>query len=167
MKPRNLIATALFALLFAAATTSKAQIGVYAGFSGARLNSSNTNVYGPLVGVYAQSGHFLAIGADVRGSFLSRNGNQFYTGALGPRIAFKPIILPIKPYGEALVGVASFNNGGGSNSTNFNYQLLAGVDTTILPRLDWRIIEFDYSATTGNNSINAKILTTGLVFRLP
>lgn len=161
MKARTLIATALFTLLFAAAANANAQIAIYAGFSGARLNSTSTNVYGPLVGVYAQTGRFLAIGADVRGSFLTRSGNQFYTGALGPRIALKPVGLPIKPYAEALVGVAN-----SSSSTNLNYQILAGVDATILPHLDWRVIEFDYSATT-NSSINAKILTTGLVFRLP
>ena len=55
MKLRSLIATAVFTLLFAA--TAKAQIAIYAGFSGARLNSGSTNVYGPLVGVYAQTGH--------------------------------------------------------------------------------------------------------------
>lgn len=164
MKPRSLIVPALFTLLFAA--TAHAQIGLYAGFSGARLNSGSTNIYGPLVGVYAQRGSILALGADARGSFLTRNGSQFYTGAIGPRVAFKPIVLPFKPYGEALVGVASTNGGSGSNSTHLNYQLLAGIDTTILPRIDWRIIEFDYSATTGN-SINAKILTTGIVVRLP
>lgn len=164
MKLLCLVATALFALL----PTASAQIAVYAGFSGAHLSpasDSYTTIYGPLVGVYAQSGHFLAIGGDVRGSFLSKDNIQYYTGAAGPRIAFKHLILPIKPYAEALIGVASYNSGTSSNTTHLNYQLLGGVDATIFPHIDWRVIEFNYSALV-NDSVNAKTLTTGLVLRL-
>jgi hypothetical protein len=160
MKP--LRAIALLAVLFP--LTARAQIGVYAGFSGAHLNS--TTVFGPLVGVYAQRGALLMLGGDVRGSFLNRNGQQFNTGAIGPRLALHPVGLPIKPYIEALVGIASYNTGNSSNATHLNYQILGGIDATLLPRLDWRVIEFDYSALAGS-SLNATILTTGIVFRLP
>jgi hypothetical protein len=166
MKPQCLTVAALFLSLFVA--TARAQIGIYAGFTGAHLNaSSSTTLYGPLVGVYAQSGRFLALGADVRGAFYHRNGIQYYTGAIGPRVAFKLSILPIKPYVEGLVGLASYTPGSSSSSsTHLNYQILGGIDATILPRIDWRVIEFGYSALVGN-SVDAKTLSTGIVFRLP
>jgi hypothetical protein len=156
--------------VFLTAEAAHAQIGVYAGFTGAHLDSpagTSTTVYGPLVGVYFQTGRFIAIGADARGSFLNGNNNQFYTGAIGPRVAIKPPVLPIKSYAEALFGIASYNNGiSSSNATYANYQILGGVEATILPRIDWRVIEFDYSAVF-NNPVNARSLTTGLVIRLP
>ena len=168
VKHLKLIFATVFVVLSAVA--GRAQIGICAGFTGAHLNSASgrsTTVYGPLIGAYLQTGRFIAIGGDLRGSFLNGSSNQFYTGAIGPRIAIKPPVFPIKPYGEALFGFASYNGGNGSpNTTYVNYQLLAGVDATILPRIDWRVIEFDYSAVY-NDPINAKTLTTGLVFRLP
>jgi hypothetical protein len=163
----------VFALLtvLVSATAAKSQIGVYAGFTGAHLDSpfGTNTVYGPLVGVYLMQGHVITFGADIRGSFLNGHNNEFYTGALGPRVAVKPPVLPFKVYGEALGGVGYYSASGASVSaqtTYFNYQLLAGLDATILPRIDWRVIEFDYSALSGS-SVNSKSLTTGLVFRLP
>ena len=160
----------LFTLLLVAPAALHAQIGVYAGFSGGLVSGGNTNwAYGPLVGVYKQSGYaanIVSIGADLRASFLNRSGFHYYTGAVGPRLAFKTPILPFRPYVEGLVGVGNVQNGDGAGSTtHLNYQVLAGLDSTLLPHLDWRIIEFDYSAVTGQ-SVNAKIFTTGLVLRL-
>lgn len=162
MKPHLSIALALLTIL--STVTAGAQIGVYAGFSGGHDTAVSNTVYGPLFGAYAQKGGLLSLGADLRGSFLSRNGSQFYTGAIGPRIALKPVALPIKPYLEGLVGIG--HTGGGSSGTHLNYQVLFGVDATILPRIDWRVIEYDYSALVGN-SASTTMLTTGLVFRLP
>jgi hypothetical protein len=164
MKPHLPIALALLAMLSAA--TAGAQIGVYAGFSGGHDTAVSGAVYGPLVGAYVQKGGVLSLGADLRGSFLSHNGGQFYTGAVGPRIALKPAVLPIKPYLEGLVGIGHTGGGNASSSTHLNYQVLFGIDATILPRIDWRVIEYDYSALVGN-STSATILTTGIVFRLP
>jgi hypothetical protein len=164
---RVLLFTLVLFLLFPAAL--HAQIAVYAGFSGAPISgASGTNwAYGPLVGAYKQTGYaanIVSIGGDIRGSFLSRDDFHYYTGAAGPRLAFKAPILPFRPYVEGLVGAGNVQIGGISN-THFNYQVLAGLDTTILPRLDWRVVEFDYSAVSGQ-SINAKIFTTGLVLRI-
>lgn len=161
---RLLIATAVFSLFFAG--PARAQIGIYAGFSGAQLNPGSSTLYGPVFGAYVQKGYILNLGADLRGSFLTHNGVTFNTGAIGPRVAVKPLALPFRPYGEALVGIASISGGSTPSSHHLNYQLIAGLDTTILPRIDWRIVEFDYSAMT-SNSVNAKIFTTGLVLRLP
>jgi hypothetical protein len=158
-------------LLFAGSVKPAcAQLAVYAGFSGAKVAGGSSEwAYGPLVGIYKQSGHLAStinIGGDLRGSFINRNGFNYYTGAAGPRVAFKAPALPLRPYAEGLVGVASYNSGNGTDSsTHFNYQFLAGLDVTIIPRIDWRVLEFDYSAVSGQN-VNAKILTTGLVLRI-
>lgn len=164
MKTHRAIATLLVALFFTA--IAGAQVGVYAGFSGTHLNTpaGTSTIYGPLFGFYAQHGRPLAIGADVRASLFNHNGAHFNTIAVGPRIAIRPPVLPLKPYFEALVGLASYGNS--STSPYLNYQLLGGVDFTILPRIDWRVIEYDYSALAGN-SANTKTLTTGIVLRLP
>ncbi len=159
------------ALLFSGAIRpASAQLAVYAGFSGARVAGGSSEwAYGPLVGLYKQSGYLAStinIGGDLRGSFLNRNGFNYYTGAAGPRVAFKAPALPLRPYVEGLVGVASYNSGNGTESTtHFNYQILAGLDVTLIPKIDWRVIEFDYSAVSGQN-VNAKMLTTGLVLRI-
>lgn len=164
------LSSLLLALLFAIPAALHAQIGVYAGFSGAPVSGAGTNwAYGPLVGIYKQTGYaanLVSIGGDLRASFLNRDGFHYYTGAVGPRIAFKAPILPLRPYVEGLIGVGNveFANHGGS-STHFNYQVVGGLDTTVFPRLDWRVVEFDYSAVT-SQSVNAKILTTGLVLRI-
>jgi hypothetical protein len=165
---RPLLAVFFALLLISISFRAEAQIGVYAGFSGAPINGSGvtSSAFGPMFGLYAQSGRYISLGGDLRGTFLARNGFNYFTGAAGPRLAIKPPVLPIRPYVEGLVGVASVKDGdNSSSSTNLNYQVLGGIDFTILPRIDWRVIEFDYSAASGS-SVSAKIFTTGIVLRL-
>jgi hypothetical protein len=170
MKHRHPFLAVLFALVFVSSVACRAgaQIAVYAGFSGGPVSGTGAtgSAFGPMLGIYAQSGRYISLGGDLRGSFLTRNGFDYFTGAAGPRIAFRAPVLPLRPYVEGLVGVASFNDGNGSSSsTKLNYQVLGGVDFTILPHIDWRVIEFDYSAVSGN-PVNAKIFSTGIVLRL-
>ena len=165
---RPLLAVLLTLFVSGFAVRAEAQIGVYAGFSGAPVGGSGatSSAFGPTLGVYVQSGRYISLGGDLRGTFLTRNGFNYFTGAAGPRLAFRAPVLPVRPYVEGLIGVASVKDGNGSSSsTNLNYQILGGVDMTILPHVDWRLIEFDYSAASGS-SVNAKIFTTGLVLRL-
>lgn len=144
-----------------------AQTAVYGGFSGASLSGTGTpgSGYGGTVGLYAQSGHILSFGGDFRGTFLHRSGFDYDTGALGPRFMFKPPVLPFRPYVEGLVGIASYNAGAGTASNmHLNYQAVAGLDATLLPHLDWRVLEYAYSGASGG--VKANIFTTGLVLRL-
>jgi hypothetical protein len=145
--------------------TAEAQTAIYAGFSGASITSGpESSNYGALVGLYAQSGRYAYFGGDFRGSILSHNGFDFYSGAVGPRLAFKPPVLPLRPYIEGLVGVANYNSGRNTSSgTHLNYHVVAGLDWTLLPHIDWRVIDYDYSGTTG--PVSANILSTGLVVR--
>jgi hypothetical protein len=167
MKRHTIFLFALFALFLAPAAI-RAQIAVYGGFSAAPVSGASKDLaFGGQVGAYKQTGYaasIVSIGADLRGTFLTRDDFHYYTGAIGPRLAFKAPILPFRPYVEGLIGGGNVQNGSSSN-TNFNYQVLAGLDTTILPRVDWRVVEFDYSAVPGQ-SVNAKIFTTGLVLRI-
>lgn len=162
------------------ACSAPAQTGIYAEFTGAKVPAANTVwIFGPTVGLYHDTGHgLIAFGYDVRGSFLNRgetNGlqsDEHLTTLLGGvRLAVTPHILPIKPYGEALVGYGHLRLGQGvahTDSSNVAYQLLAGADLTFFPRLDWRVFEFSYGRV-GNlgADLAPKSYSTGLVFRLP
>ena len=148
---------------------SYGQTAVYLDFSAAKLSTGSTDwLYGPTVGLYHDNRHgLIATGLDVRGTFLTRDSTHLYSGLVGARLALTPHVLPFKPYAEGLVGFGSYGNGSAS-STNFEYQLLGGVDTTILPLIDRRVVEFSYGGLSVlNGSYNPKTLSTGLVLRLP
>jgi hypothetical protein len=157
---------AVFAVTICSGRVSNAQTGIYGGFSGAHITAGpETGSYGALLGVYAQSEHGLHFGGDFRSSLLFRNGFNYYTFAVGPRLAPKPPVLPLRPYVEGLVGGAWYNNGPNTSSSgHFGYHVVVGADWTVFPHFDWRVLEYDYSGNTG--SIKAHILSTGLVFRM-
>jgi hypothetical protein len=153
-----------------------AQLGLYGAFTVQNLgvqNNSGYNLYGGTFGAYLASGRLaiLSAGVDLRGSFASDGGTSFDTGSIGPRLALNTHILPIQPYVEGTVGFAhiSFAGGSPSSETKFEYQVLGGLDFTILPRVDWRIAEYSYGGLSAINNYNfhPKSLSTGIVLRLP
>ncbi len=159
---------------------AQAQTAIYGEFTAAKLSAPNTSwMYGPTVGLYHDSEHGLfATGLDVRGTFAgSGNTKGAYTNQTldtllgGVRLAVTPRVLPFKPYGEILGGLGHLKVGQGSartSSTKFAYQFVGGVDFTILPRVDWRVVEFSYGRLAGlSDSFVPKTLSTGIVFRLP
>ncbi|MBT9330352.1 hypothetical protein [Paracidobacterium acidisoli] len=151
-----------------------AQTGIYATFSASDYNLPNVDwQYGPTVGLYHEFGAipFLGVGFDVRAQFLGSGSSQIYSGLLGPRVSLHPHLLPVKPYVEALGGAGDVNVGEGvanASDTAFEYQLVAGADVTIFPRIDWRVAEFSYGgfANLGEN-LHPRTLGTGIVIRLP
>ena len=156
------------------------QTGIYGEFTGGKIPAANTPwMYGPTLGLYHDNGlGLIAVGLDVRGSFLRRgetNGagssQSLNTLEGGVRLAVTPHVLPIKPYVEALAGYGSLTAGQGSARTSAShgaYQFLGGVDLTFFPRLDWRVVEFSYGRLSGLEAAFApKTLSTGLVLRLP
>ncbi len=162
------------ATLFCASRSASAQVGVYAEFSGTRLNIPLTSwVYGPTFGAYYQTKKFgsLRPGFDVRGGFMLGKANTAYASGMGgPRLAFHPRVIPVTPYAEALFGIGHVTYGLGNPLTTidkFEYDLLGGADLKLMPRLDWRVIEFSYGSLTymGSN-FNPKIVSTGIVFRI-
>ncbi len=156
-----------------AALPAGAQIGIYGEFSAANFNVPNVGwQYGSTFGLYWDKFHvpFFALGLDGRGS---GSGANIRSGLAGPRLSFKPHVLPFMPYVEGLVGAASAQAGQpGSaayySATKFEYNALAGLDYTILPRIDWRVVEFSYGGLSSfPGSFNPRVLSTGIVFRLP
>ncbi len=167
---RRLLLSLLAGAAIAAVPPLQAQTGLYVDFSAARLNNPGGWIYGPTAGIYFDHGHllFLSTGLDLRGSFLGGGGStQLYSGLVGPRLAIRPHVVPIKPYVEAVIGAGRVDTNSAS-ATQFEYQFLGGVDLTILPRIDWRTVEFSYGGLSGlNGSLHPKTISTGLVLRLP
>jgi hypothetical protein len=105
----------------------------------------------------------LDLSIDARGD-LSGNINS---GLVGPRLALKLPAIPIKPYGEFLIGFQSYSKtaAGLKDPNDFAYRYVLGLDTTILPHIDWRVADFSYALNNSANGDHAKTLSTGLVLR--
>jgi len=160
----------LILMLLSTPFSVRAQTGVYAAFSASNFNTDDAGwQYGPTVGLYHDFWHLPTVGAgvDIRGSFLGTGSTKIYSGLLGPRIQVRPPILPLQPYVEGLVGVGHAELFGES-ATKLEYQVVAGVDWTIFPRIDWRVAEFSYAGLPGfSGGFNPVGVSTGLVLRLP
>jgi hypothetical protein len=163
-----------FLFLFAVTLAAQAQTGLYIEYSGSKIDSpSNDWIYGPTFGAYTDligGVPFVHLGADLRGSVLGiSQTTTLYSGLIGPRVSLHPHVLPFMPYLEGLGGVGYYDFGSGQDtSTKFEYQFLAGVDFTVFPRVDWRVIEFSYGGlSVFNGDLHPKTLSTGLVLRLP
>jgi hypothetical protein len=169
---RNTRLTLLFLLLLAGFTLpsrSFAQNGLYVAYSGAALHNSGgqPNQYGPMVGLYLNNsyGKVVSAGVDFRASFLSGSNNtSLDTGLVGFRLAIRPRVLPISPYGQLMIGVASSTLASKSN-TDFAAAALVGVDYTLVPPVDWRVLELSYSRVNAVNPFNPVSLSTGIVLR--
>jgi hypothetical protein len=156
----------------------RAQLGVGANFTVQHIDldpsqstSSSTWVYGPTFSIQDEHGRFLKLGLDARGSILRGSGVGVDSFDAGPRIAIAPRILPIKPYGEVLLGgIGVRPNSSSAFTTHVDLQYVVGVDTTIFPHLDWRVLEYTYGRVLGftgyaNEDIRNQ-LGTGLILRL-
>jgi hypothetical protein len=158
-----------FAITFGA----QAQTGLYAEFGASKVDAPSNNwIYGPTFGLYHDfySVPFLHLGGDLRGSLLGvSQTTNLYSGLIGPRLSLHPHVLPVMPYAEALFGFGHYDFGNDQPSnTQFEYQFLGGFDLTILPRLDWRVVEFSYGGLSAfNGDLHPRTLSTGLVLRLP
>ena len=102
------------------------------------------------------------ISVDARGD-LSTN---IKSGFVGPRVAVKVPVIPIKPYGEFIFGVSTYSTPAHLPIPNdFAYRYVLGLDTTILPHIDWRVADFSYGINNSANGTHAKTLSSGLVVR--
>jgi hypothetical protein len=155
------------------ASAAGAQTGIYAEFGGSKINAPSDDwIYGPTFGAYSDFVPlpFVHLGADLRGSVLGVSQNTtLYSGMIGPRLSVHPHVLPVSPYLEAVFGIGHYDYGSnGGSDTKFEYQFLGGIDHTVIPRLDWRVIEFSYGGLSAfGSSIHPKTISTGLVLRLP
>ena len=124
-----------------------------------------------------------------RGAQANANGTgaRLYSGLGGLRAVFHTRWVPIHPYVQGSAGIArsdyGLNNYVKTGNTitlqsgqitlhnNFQYMGYGGVDITLLPVMDFRLVEFGYGGINpfGNQSHNypVKSISTGIVFHLP
>ncbi len=167
----------LFALLLVAAGIPKvhAQTAIYGQFSASRFNNNaipNANQwgYGGGFGLYSdfQKIPFGKVGADVRLQFTRPASNTTLTSFLvGPRLEVHPHVIPLNPYAEFLFGGGHFSYGNNSPSTTqFDWRVLGGLDKTVLPHVDWRVIEVSYGQlNTYSGRLRPVTFSTGVVLR--
>lgn len=173
------------------AACADAQVAVYGklDITHFKNNANQTSewFYGPSIGVYDNFVHLgpLRVGADLRGSYLFGSNDKYRSVLGGARVEVKPPLLPIRPYAEGLIGIAGTrSNQTGSFSTassvsfsssfgtKFAYQILGGVDVTVLPHIDLRVAEVGYGrvspVSSGVNTPSSSVtsLSSGVVLRL-
>ena len=127
-------------------------------------------VYGGGFGLYSdfQKIPFGKVGADIRYQFTRPASNTTLTSILvGPRLALHPKVIPLNPYAEFLFGAGRFSYGNNSpTTTQFDWRVLGGVDKTLLPHLDWRVLEVSYGQlNTYSGRLRPVTLSTGVVLR--
>jgi hypothetical protein len=148
---------------------AQAKLAIYGTVGGEKTEVANegwttAGTFGLYYGLFKAGP--IRISVDARGD-LSDNINS---GLFGPRVALQLPLFPLKPYVEVLGGFSSYSstNNGAKDTTSANYRLVGGVDTTILPHLDWRIADYSYSpAGISQQGVtrHPQSLTTGLVIR--
>ena len=151
-------ALVLSLFLTAGTAATQAQIAIYAMGSGGFLGSTNAapssllgqnggfSAYGGTFGLYDDFARLgpLKFGGDVRyfqqtSSNGNSYGNKLRGATVGPRLALKFPVFPLKPYVQAEIGDIATNYGTQPNQPNsFTYQIQGGLDYTLLPHLDLR-----------------------------
>jgi hypothetical protein len=169
----SLFAPLLFAINFPAA---HAQTALYGQFSASRFNTdtvpkANNWGYGGGFGLYSdfEKIPFGKIGGDIRFQFTRPASNTtLFSTLVGPRIAIHPKVVPLSPYAEFLFGAGHFSYGSNAPSTTqFDWRALGGLDKTLLPHLDWRVIEVSYGQlNTFSGRLRPVTFSTGIVLRL-
>ena len=145
---------------------AQAKLAIYGtvGTEKSGLPNENWQLAGT-VGFYYGLTHLapLNLSIDARGD-LSSNINS---ALFGPRLALKLPAIPLKPYGEFLIGVQTYSRtaAGLKDPNDIAYRYVVGVDTTIFPHIDWRVADFSYALNNSSNGGHAKTLSTGLVLR--
>ena len=151
--------------LTATSLHAQAKLAVYGTDGGEKSGLPNDDwhaagTFGFYYGLY----HFTPIdlSVDARGDLSS----NIKSGFLGPRVAIKLPIIPVKPYGEFIFGVSTYSTPAHLPIPNdFAYRYVVGLDTTILPHIDWRVADFSYGINNSANGTHAKTLSSGLVIR--
>jgi hypothetical protein len=150
--------------------------------------NDNVTPLGGLGGIYYD---FLKLGpvklgVDLRGSitstkrgaytFSNGGGAHLYSALGGVRAVFHTPFLPLRPYLQASAGLGRTDYGvlysnGVTVRNNFQYMGYAGLDITVLPIVDFRVVELGYGGLNpmGTNGHNYPIesVSSGLVFHLP
>jgi hypothetical protein len=159
----------LVAVGFAMPSVSHGQASVYGEFSATRLFGSNhqSYLYGGTTGILIdgpQVFHKLIVAADVQGRFVGSNGEHLDGVAIGPRFTLPLHRAKLNPYGEFMVGFARYNDGHGTSSSDYEFQVNTGVARPVSPHLD-AVFEYSYSQFGYNGGqFNPKTFSGGMIF---
>lgn len=157
MNLKRIVILPLFLVLSTATLHAQARLAIYGTVGGESVAHQSWTTAGTL-GAYIGVGGIrpIALAFDGRADLSS----NIKSGLIGPRLAINPPVFPLKPYVELLIGGSAINHG----STQFAARYVLGADTTILPHVDWRVLDF----SGGINQISgtrANTISTGLVLR--
>jgi hypothetical protein len=167
-------------ILVVSTSAAIGQVGIYGNFATVHLNNANTWSYGPGGGIYYDAVHLgpIRIGGDLRGNVLWGDQVNYWSGLGGVRLVVKPPLLPFRVYGQGSAGVGGMKASGStgnlpnSYSNKFQWDVFGGTDFTLLPHVDWRVVELGYGKMSGVNggtvapSVGVFTLSTGIVLRL-
>jgi hypothetical protein len=167
MSRRYLWTLPLLLALITTALHAQAKLAVYGTFGGEKSGLPNigwttAETFGLYVGV-AKLGP-LAFSVDGRADLSSK----IKSGLVGPRVAVRLPAIPIKPYAEVLIGASTYATfpDGLKDNGQFASRAVFGADSSLLPHLDWRVVDFSYGLNQSANGDHAKTISTGLVLRL-
>lgn len=139
---------------------------VFAEFSGGRTGQGEGAIWGGSGGAYLQ-GHLL--GVVLRGTVLPSNADfRIYEAVLGPRVV---VGLPlVRAFVEAGGGMGRMGHLDAAD--NFRkewgpaWQMNLGFARTILPRVEWRILEGSYSHIYAGPGVSPLVLSTGVTLHV-
>ena len=175
LRTKLLLPAIALALTLALPKQSHAQIGIYGTLTATHINNptttqsnaanaTNTSYWttGGTIGIYDDFLHLgpLSLGPDLR--YSGASGAKYGLG--GARLALHPPILPFKPYVEALIGGASASDIYNLRTSAFTYEVLGGVDYTLIPHVDFRAIEIG-GGQISDQKRSLLTVSSGLVVR--
>jgi hypothetical protein len=65
-----------------------------------------------------------------------------------------------------MIGISN-SSLGGKGTADFATAAIVGLDYTLVPHVDWRVLEFSYGRVNSVNPFNPTAFSTGIVVRLP
>lgn len=137
---------------------------VFLEFSGARTGEGAGYVWGGSAGGYLQG---RVLGFEARATALPGNGDlHVYDAVIGPRLA---VALPLVRAWVDAGGGMGYTGGPFSSAGSAwgaAWQADAGVSHGILPRVDWRILEFGYGRIYTGSGVSPLIASTGLTLHI-
>jgi len=142
------------------------QGNLFAEFSAANLGQGTGFISGASAGGYLQ-GPLLGL---VMRATAAPGGDTFhvYSAVLGPRIAFDlPVLRPFIEAGGG-IGHSSYYNSGGNFARGWGpaWQIDAGVEHSLLPRVQWRVLEVAWGHIDVGPGVAPTVISSGLTLHL-
>lgn len=131
----------------------------------ARSGQGAGAIWGGSGGAYFQ-GHLL--GFMLRGTALPGNSTiRLYNAVLGPRLALSLPIFRVYVEAGGGMGHAGFYNGSNFGSSwGPSWQVDAGLVHSLLPHLDWRVVDLSYGRIYAGPGVSPEMISTGLALHL-